>query len=77
MLYCGAAPDRYGGFCPSAVRKTVMPKTTERNHESEPVGIVISHGSREEPTPAFFAYIWGAAPEVENDSTRVVAPRAA
>jgi hypothetical protein len=54
-----------------------MPKTTERNHESEPVGIVISHGSREEPTPAFFAYIWGAAPEVENDSTRVVAPRAA
>jgi len=54
-----------------------MAKPAERTQETEPVGIVISCGSREEPTPAFFAYIWGAAPEVENDSTRVVAPRAA
>lgn len=54
-----------------------MSHTAEPKEESEPVGIVISHGSREEPTPAFFAYIWGPAPEVENDSTRVAAPRAA
>ena len=54
-----------------------MPKTAETKEESEPVGIVISRGSREEPTPAFFAYIWGPAPEAENDSTRVIAPRAA
>jgi hypothetical protein len=54
-----------------------MPKTAESNEESEPVGIVISRGNRDEPTPAFFAYIWGPAPEVDNESTRVVAPRAA
>jgi hypothetical protein len=54
-----------------------MPKAAELKEESEPVGIVISRGSREEPTPAFFAYIWGPAPEVDSESTRVVAPRAA
>jgi hypothetical protein len=54
-----------------------MPKAAEPDEESEPVGIIISRGSRDEPTPAFFAYIWGPAPEVENESTRVVAPRAA
>ena len=54
-----------------------MPKAAEAKEESEPVGIVISRGSREEPTPAFFAYIWGPAPELESESTRVVAPRAA
>lgn len=54
-----------------------MPKPAERDQESEPVGIVISRGSREEPTPTCFAYIWGQAPEVENESTGVSAPRAA
>jgi len=29
----------------------------------EPVGIVISRGSRVEPTPLFSAYVWGPAPE--------------
>ncbi len=29
----------------------------------EPVGIVISRGTREEPTPVFWAYVWGPAPE--------------
>ena len=54
-----------------------MRKAAEFKEESEPVGIVISRGSREEPTPAFFAYIWGPAPEPEEKSTRVTAPRAA
>ena len=27
----------------------------------EPIGIVISRGSRDEPTPAFAAYVWGPA----------------
>jgi hypothetical protein len=54
-----------------------MPKAEKLNEESEPVGIIISRGSRDEPTPAFFAYVWGPAPEVEEKSTRVVAPRAA
>jgi hypothetical protein len=54
-----------------------MRKAAETKEESEPVGIVISRGSRDEPTPAFFAYIWGPAPEAEDEVTRVVAPRAA
>lgn len=35
----------------------------------EPMGIVISRGSRLEPTPRFFAYVWGPAPEEEVVST--------
>jgi hypothetical protein len=31
--------------------------------EQEPVGIVISGGSREEQTPKLVAYVWGPAPE--------------
>jgi hypothetical protein len=54
-----------------------MQKAAESIEETEPVGIVISRGSRDEPTPAFFAYIWGQAPESETGSARVVAPRAA
>ena len=29
----------------------------------EPIGIVISRGTREEPTPAFASYEWGPAIE--------------
>ena len=35
-----------------------------RKVEEEAIGIVISRGSREEPVPAFQAYVWGSAPEV-------------
>ena len=77
MPYRWAALDRYGGFFPPVPRNAAMPKTAEVNDESEPVGIVISSGNRDEPTPAFFAYIWGPAPEVDTESTRVAAPRAA
>jgi len=31
--------------------------------EQEPVGIVISRGSRDEATPRFSAYVWGPVPE--------------
>lgn len=31
--------------------------------EQEPIGIVISRGSRAEATPRFWAYVWGPAPE--------------
>ena len=34
-----------------------------RDAETEPVGIVISRGSRSEPAPKFLAYVWGPAPE--------------
>jgi hypothetical protein len=30
---------------------------------AEPIGIIISRGTREEPKPAFWAYVWGPAPE--------------
>jgi hypothetical protein len=39
--------------------------------EAEPVGIVISRGSRDEPPPRFWAYIWGPVPEnVIEDATK-------
>jgi len=31
--------------------------------EQEPIGIVISRGSRQEDAPRVFAYVWGPAPE--------------
>ena len=31
--------------------------------ETEPVGIVISRGSRGEAAPKFLAYVWGPVPE--------------
>lgn len=31
----------------------------------EPIGIIISRGSRDEPTPLFSTYVWGPAPEPE------------
>jgi hypothetical protein len=60
------------------MRNAAMRKAAESKEESEPVGIVISRGSREEPTPVFFAYVWGPAPETEEKTApRVVAHRAA
>jgi hypothetical protein len=37
--------------------------------EQEPIGIVISRGSRHEPAPTFFAYVWGPDPENPEDGT--------
>jgi hypothetical protein len=31
--------------------------------EQEPVGIIISRGTRDEATPRFSAYVWGPVPE--------------
>lgn len=36
--------------------------------DQEPVGIVISRGSRDEPTPVFLAYEWSPAPEPASES---------
>ncbi len=35
--------------------------------DSEPVGIVISRGSRREAAPKFSAYVWGPAPETVSE----------
>lgn len=50
-----------------------MPQKSKPEETTEPVGIVISRGDRDEPTPAVFAYIWGPAPE----APPARAPRAA
>ncbi len=50
-----------------------MKMSRPKSEESEPMGIVISRGTREEPTPAVFAYIWGPAPK----APVAQAPRAA
>jgi hypothetical protein len=36
--------------------------------EQEPIGIVISRGSRQEDVPRVFAYVWGPAPETTEES---------
>jgi hypothetical protein len=50
--------------------------TRDDNRMSEePLGIIISRGSREEPVPAFSAFVWGPpASELEKAGTE---PRAA
>jgi len=35
--------------------------------EQEPIGIVISRGSRQEDVPRVFAYVWGPAPETNEE----------
>ena len=42
------------------------PKNTQKVAENaEPIGIVISRGSRLEETPRFAAYVWGPVPDGE------------
>lgn len=35
--------------------------------DAEPMGIVISRGSRAEQAPTVLAYVWGPAPEVTEE----------
>jgi hypothetical protein len=42
-----------------------MAKIRPVETEEEPVGIVISSGSRAEKAPRLIAYVWGPAPELE------------
>jgi hypothetical protein len=41
----------------------MVERATQAELEQEPVGIVISRGTRDEATPRFSAYVWGQAPE--------------
>ena len=77
MLYRLVAPDRYGGFFLSVLLEDVRMPNRNPLEVTEPVGIVISRGDRDEPTPTVFAYVWGAAPESEVELEPVRAPRAA
>jgi hypothetical protein len=44
-----------------------MKKRIVETGSKEPLGIVISQGSRAEETPRFAAYVWGPAPEPDTD----------
>jgi hypothetical protein len=46
-----------------------MGRIREPKVEEEPVGIVISSGSRTEDVPRFSAYVWGPAPAEELEDT--------
>jgi len=50
-----------------------MAKVRTTEVEQEPVGIVISRGSRAEQTPQFTAYEWAPAPETEPSGAMVAA----
>jgi hypothetical protein len=50
-----------------------MTKKNQAEVEQEPVGIVISSGSRAEAMPKLLAYVWGPAPEVEPSESGMVA----
>ena len=53
-----------------------MPKqrATALDLDQEPMGIVISRGSREEEAPRFSAYVWGPVPDAEvSADTKMVA----
>lgn len=45
-----------------------MKRQRHQVSQEEPIGIVISRGSRDEATPRFSAYVWGPAPEEGRDS---------
>jgi len=50
-----------------------MKKVREITESDEPIGIIISRGSRKEIPPIFTAYIWGPAPDPVPDATTKVA----
>jgi hypothetical protein len=44
-----------------------MKKHSTETTPSEPLGIIISQGSREAPPPRFAAYVWGPAPDADEE----------
>jgi hypothetical protein len=47
-----------------------MPQVRQPADQQEPVGIVISSGSRVEDSPRFTAYVWGPVPETETSTSK-------
>ena len=54
-------------------REVLMTKVRSAEKEEEPMGIVISSGSRAEKAPRLVAYVWGPAPEVAPNGEMVAA----
>jgi len=53
--------------------KNNMKKIREITDSEEPLGIIISRGDRAEQRPIFTGYIWGPAPEPDEEKTAKVA----
>ena len=51
-----------------------MKRISTAQREQEPVGIVISRGSRAEEPPIVWAYYWEPAPEVPETSVEAPVP---
>lgn len=49
------------------IKRGRMKKNTDVVDQTEPIGIIISSGHRDEQPPVFSAYIWGPAPEPTSD----------
>jgi len=47
-----------------------MATRKEMSLPTEPLGIVISNGDRDEPPPLFWAYVWSEVPEVAAPTTK-------
>ena len=47
-----------------------MSQVRQREGTDEPVGIVISRGTRDEVAPRVSAYIWGPVPEDDHPVTK-------
>jgi hypothetical protein len=47
--------------------------TTSAMIEQEPMGIVISRGTRHEHQPMVLAYVWGPAPETSDEPAETIA----
>lgn len=63
----GRVPDRSGDILRGAHLYSMKKKLIDQTTPAEPLGIVISQGSRAEETPRFVAYVWGPAPEADAD----------
>ena len=50
-----------------AERDEAMEHIRQETPEQEPLGIVISRGSRAEEPPRFSAYVWSDAPELPSE----------
>ncbi len=49
------------------IKRGIMKKNPEVVDQTEPIGIIISSGHRDEQPTVFSAYIWGPAPEPTSD----------
>jgi hypothetical protein len=47
----------------------LMEQSRRGTVEAEPMGIIISRGSRSVPAPKFSAYVWGPVPEEVGEET--------